>query len=120
MKKFAKTHEWVEIDGGVATVGISQFAADELKTLTYVELPEKGRAFAATEAFGSVESTKSANEIFAPVGGTVCEVNMALETEPEMVNKDAEGTGWIIKLENVDAANLENLMTKEDYLEFVK
>ena len=120
MKKFAKTHEWVEIADGIATVGISQFAADELKTLTYVELPDKGRAFAAAEAFGSVESTKSANEIFAPVAGTVCEVNMALETDPEMVNRDAEGAGWIIKLDNVDAANLDNLMTKEEYLEFVK
>ena len=120
MKKYAKTHEWVEIEGGIATVGISQFAADELKQLTYVELPEVGKTFAAGEAFGSVESTKSANEIFAPVAGTVSAVNVALEAEPEMINEDAEDRGWIMKLENVDDSTLASLMTKEEYLDFVK
>ena len=120
MKKYAKTHEWVEIADGIATVGISQFAADELKQLTYVELPEVGRSFAAAEAFGSVESTKSANEIFAPVAGTVNAVNAALEVEPEIINEDAEGKGWIMKLENVDASALDALMTKEEYLDYVK
>jgi len=120
MRKYAKTHEWVEIADGIATVGISQFAADELKQLTYVELPEVGRSFAAGEAFGSVESTKSANEIFAPVGGTVNAVNAALEMEPEIINEDAEGKGWIMKLENVDESALASLMTKEEYLDYVK
>lgn len=120
MKKYAKTHEWVEITDGIATVGISQYAADELKKLTYVELPEVGRSFAAEEPFGSVESTKSANEIFSPVSGTVNAVNAALEVEPEIINEDAEGKGWIMKLENVDASALETLMTKEEYLDYVK
>ena len=120
MKKYAKTHEWVEIEGGVATVGISQFAADELHELAYVELPEVGRSFAAGEAFGSVESTKSANEIFSPVAGTVSAVNAALEANPELVNEDAEDSGWIMKLENVDDSALATLMTKEEYLDYVK
>lgn len=119
MKKYARTHEWVEIENGIATVGISQFAADEMNDLTYVELPDKGRSFAAGEGFGSVESVKAASEIFAPVAGTVSEVNAALETDSEMVNRDAEGDGWIMKMSDIDEANLANLMTKEEYLEFV-
>ena len=116
MKKFAKTHEWVEIEDGIATVGISQYAADEMNDLSYVELPEKGRTFAAGEGFGSVESVKAASEVFAPVAGTVIEVNEALESDPELVNRNAENDGWIMKLKVSDDANLANLMTKEEYL----
>ena len=119
MKRFVKTHEWVEIADGVATVGISQHAADEMKELTYVELPEVGRRYSVGEPFGSVESTKAASEIFSPVAGTVSEVNSDLETNPEGVNQDAEGTGWICKFTGLDNENLDGLMTREEYMALV-
>ena len=116
MKRFAKTHEWVEIADGVATAGISQYAADEMKELTYVELPEVGRKYTAGEVFGSVESTKAASEIHSPITGTVAEVNTTLETNPETVNNDAEGEGWICRFKDFDENALNATMTKEDYL----
>ncbi len=120
MKRFAKTHEWVEIQDGVAVMGISQYGADEMKELTYVELPEVGRKYAAGESFGSVESTKAATEIFAPIAGTVSEVNTELETDPEAVNRDAEGTGWICKFTDFDESQLNATMTREEYMAMVK
>lgn len=120
MKLFASTHEWIEIADGIATVGISEHAADEMNDLTYVELPEMGRTYAAGEGFGSVESVKAASEIHAPVTGTVCEVNAALETTPDDVNKDAEGSGWICRFKDLDESSMKGLMTKEEYLASVK
>ena len=116
MKRFATSHEWIEISDGIATAGISQFAADEMKELTYVELPEVGRKYAAGEVFGSVESTKAASEIHSPITGTVAEVNTALETNPVTVNDDAEGAGWICRFKEFDENDLNANMTKEDYL----
>ncbi len=120
MKLFAKTHEWIEVaEDGTATAGISQYAADEMKTLTYVELPEAGRKYSAGESFGTVESMKAASEIYSPATGTIAEANALLEQSPEEVNKDAEGSGWICKYSEIDRASLEGLMSKEEYLKTV-
>ncbi len=115
MKLFASSHEWVEIENGIATVGISQYASDELGGLTYVELPEIGRRYEAGEGFASVESLKAAEEIHSPVTGTVCEVNSTLETDQSDIDNDAEGKGWICRFKDVDESSVAGLMSKEDY-----
>ncbi len=116
MKLFAPTHEWVEIENGIATVGISQYASDEMSGLTYVELPEVGRRYEFGEDFASVESLKAAEMIHSPVTGTVCEVNDKLETNQSDIDNDAEGKGWICKFKDVDEASVAGLMSKEDYI----
>jgi len=119
MKYYAESHEWVEIVDGVATIGITDFAAEELGDLTYVEMPTIGAVFAAGDVFGSVESVKAASDIFAPLGGKVCEINEELENAPELINDSAEDKGWICRLEDVDESALSNLMSREDYLKSV-
>ena len=119
MKKYSKTHQWVEVVDGIATLGITKYAAEQLGELSFVELPEVGRQFQAGECFGTVESLKAASEIFAPIGGTVSEVNSELDMEPTKVNEDAEGAGWICKFQNVQEAELDALMSEAEYLAFV-
>lgn len=116
MKLYAKTHEWIEVTGDSACIGISKHAADEMGDLTYIEVPEVGKTYKAAESFGSVESVKAASEIFSPVSGTVSAVNTDLEDDPAIVNKDPEGAGWICKMENIDKAGLDALMTEKEYL----
>jgi glycine cleavage system H protein len=94
---YAKTHEWVMVEGDVATVGITQFAQEQLGDLTFVELPEVGDTFEAGAEMGSVESVKAASEIYAPVTGEVIEVNAELEDAPEKVNEEPYGAGWLLK-----------------------
>ncbi len=120
MKLYAKSHEWIEVADGSATVGISKFAAEELGDVTYLELPEVGTVLKAGEVLGSVESVKAASEIFAPAGGTVSAVNEALETDPALVNQSAEADGWICRLEKINLSDLSKLMNEADYLEFVR
>lgn len=120
MKLYAKSHEWIKVVDGIATVGISKFAAEELGDVTYLELPAVGTVVKAGEVLGSVESVKAASDIFAPAGGTVSAVNDALESDPAIVNQSAEEEGWICQLENVNVADLDNLMSEEEYLESVK
>jgi len=96
--KYAKSHEWAKIEGGVATVGITHFAQEQLGDLTYVDLPKVGAKLAAGAEMGSVESVKAASEIYAPVAGVVTEVNADLEAKPEIVNQDPYGKGWLIKV----------------------
>lgn len=120
MRKYAETHEWIEVKDGIATIGISTHAADEMGDLTYIELPEIGKEFKAGEPFGTVESVKAASEIFAPVDGIVCEINTALEDDPASLNKSPEEDGWICKFKNVDEAALDNLMTQAEYLKSVE
>lgn len=95
---YAKSHEWVKIEGDTATIGITHFAQQQLGDLTYVELPAVGDTFDQGEEFGSVESVKAASEIYVPVGGEVIAINEALEDAPEKVNEDPYGSGWLIKL----------------------
>ncbi|MEF2145816.1 MAG: glycine cleavage system protein GcvH [Desulfovibrionaceae bacterium] len=95
---YAKSHEWLKIDGENGTIGITQFAQEQLGDLTYVELPEIGASFAAGDEFGSIESVKAASELYLPVGGEVIAVNELLADAPEKVNEDPYGEGWLIKI----------------------
>ncbi len=119
MKKYTEKHEWVELEGDVATIGISAYAAGELGDITYVELPEEDDDVSAGESFCVVESVKAASDIYSPVSGTISEVNEELEDAPETINADAEGEGWICKVSGVSEADLEALMTPEAYAEFI-
>lgn len=120
MTRYTQEHEWVRLDGDVATIGISNHAQEALGDITYVELPTVGKALKAGDMLGSVESVKAASDIFAPVSGKVSEVNSALDGAPETINSDAEGEGWICKMSGVDAADLEALMTPEAYQDFIQ
>ncbi|WP_036226159.1 glycine cleavage system protein GcvH [Mesoaciditoga lauensis] len=115
MKKYTESHEWVELDGKVATVGISDHAQNELGDIVYVELPEVGKEVKAGETLCSVESVKSASDVYAPVSGKVVEVNEELENAPETINKSAEKDGWIAKIEVSDPSELDKLLSEEEY-----
>ena len=116
MKKYSATHQWVEVQDGIATIGITKHAAEQLGEITFIEIPEMNRIFQAGECFGTVESIKTASEIFAPIKGTVCERHEELETKPEIVNQDPEGNGWICRFKDLDLSALDSLMTEEQYL----
>ncbi|MEO1106110.1 MAG: glycine cleavage system protein GcvH [Pseudomonadota bacterium] len=117
MKQFTKEHEWVEIDGDVATVGITTHAQEQLGDITFVELPEVGRTVSAGDAFAVVESVKAASDVYAPFAGEVVAVNAALDEKPELVNEAAEGEGWFAKIRV--AATPEGLMDQAAYDAFV-
>lgn len=119
-KHYTKEHEWVSLDGTVATVGISNHAAHELGDITFVELPQIGKTVKQFDALAGIESVKAASDIYAPVSGKVIEVNQKLEDAPELVNENAEEVGWICKLEVTDPAELGALMDTAAYEEFVK
>ena len=104
--QYTKSHEWVRVEGGVATVGITEHAQDELGDVVFVELPEQGATLAAGDPFGAVESVKAVSDLYAPVGGEVVEVNGALEDSPEKINEDPYGEGWILKLQISDEGDL--------------
>lgn len=114
---YAKTHEWVSLEEGVATVGITDFAQSQLSDLTFVELPEVGTGFKAGDEAAVVESVKAAADIYAPVGGEVIEINDELEDAPELVNKDAFGAGWLFKLKVVDETEVDEMMDADSYEE---
>ena len=99
--RFTSTHEWVRLDDGGATVGISDHAQSQLGDVIFVELPSVGTALAPGDKFGAIESVKAASDLYAPVGGRVVEVNAALEDQPELVNNDPYGGGWILRLDDV-------------------
>ena len=118
--RYTDQHEWVQLDGGNATVGITKFAAEQLGDVVFVEVPDVGRKVNAGGEAAVVESVKAASEVYAPVGGEVTEGNTALADDPAKVNADPEGSGWFFKLKGVDAAEFGKLMTKAQYDEFVK
>jgi glycine cleavage system H protein len=118
--RYTDQHEWVQLDGGNATVGITKFAAEQLGDVVFVEVPDVGRKVNAGGEAAVVESVKAASEVYAPVGGEVTEGNTALADDPAKVNADPEGDGWFFKLKGVDAAEFGKLMTKAQYDEFVK
>ena len=117
--QYTRSHEWVRVEDGVATVGITEHAQDELGDVVFVELPEQGATLAAGDSFGAVESVKAVSDLYAPVGGEVVEVNGALEDSPEKINEDPYGEGWILKLrvsdegELLPAADYEKLLEEE-------
>lgn len=118
--KYAKSDEWVRVEGDTATIGITDFAQDQLNDVVYVELPAVGDAVKKGEPFGSVESVKAASDLVSPVSGMVTEANSALEDEPELINSDAYGKGWIIKVKLDGAPDLSDLMDATAYVEFCK
>ena len=113
--RYTKDHDWVRLKGEVAVVGITDHAQHAMGDITYVEPPPEGKALKQFAEAGAVESAKAAADIFAPVSGVVAEVNLELETLPEKVNQDPYGDGWIYKLKGVAAADLDNLMTAQQY-----
>jgi glycine cleavage system H protein len=117
--RFTKEHEWVSVDGDVATIGITDYAQQQLGDVVYVELPEAGKKFAKGGEAAVVESVKAASEIYAPLAGEVVETNAALEGAPATVNEDPEGRGWFLKLKLDNPAEVESLMTEQQYKEFL-
>jgi len=113
--RYSKDHEWVRADGSTATIGITSFAADELGDIVFVELPEVGAALKQFAAFGVVESVKAVSDLFAPVSGTVNEVNARLQTEPELLNSDPFGEGWIARVDVADGDELKELLDADGY-----
>ncbi|NLZ63866.1 MAG: glycine cleavage system protein GcvH [Lentisphaerae bacterium] len=120
MKYYSEDHEWVEVNGDIATIGITKYAAEELGDLTFVELPSVGDSFQAGDIMATVESVKAASDVYSPISGIVTEINEILETEPERVNEDPEGKGWICKFNNLDQEDLDKLMSAEEYEKFLQ
>lgn len=117
--KYSKEHEWVSVDGDVATIGITSHAQDQLGDVVYVELPEVGDTFEAGDEFGTVESVKAVSELYTPVSGEVIETNESLEDAPEQVNDDPHGDGWIIKMRMSELSQLDDLMDAAAYEAFL-
>lgn len=117
--RYTKDHEWVSLDGKTATVGITDFAQGELGDIVYVDISAKGNSLSAEAVFGTVEAVKTVSDLFLPLQGTITEVNPALETQPELVNTDPYGAGWMIKMTVDNVADIEKLMTAEAYTALV-
>jgi glycine cleavage system H protein len=115
--QYTKTHEWLRLEGDIATVGITDHAQDELGDVVYVELPETGASFDAGDTFGTIESVKAVSDLYTPVGGEVVEVNESLNDSPEKVNEDPYGDGWIIKLRSSGEGDLLSAEQYEQLLE---
>lgn len=113
--KYTKDHEWVAVDGDVVTVGITDFAQGELGDIVYVEVETLDETLAMEEVFGTVEAVKTVSDLFLPVSGEIIEFNEALESEPEAVNSDPYGAGWMIKIKMSDPAELDDLLSDADY-----
>ena len=118
-RRYTKEHEWVLVDGDVVVIGITDFAQDQLGDVVYVDLPAAGAEVDDGQPFGEVESTKSVSDLFAPLAGTVVERNEALDEQPEMVNDDPYGTGWMVRLTPSDPASVEALMDAAAYAELI-
>jgi glycine cleavage system H protein len=117
---YSKDHEWVRVEGNIAVVGITDYAQDSLGDVVYVELPKAGDEFAANESFGSVESVKAVSEVFSPVSGVITGMNEALADEPEKVNQDPYGAGWMIRVEMSNPGEVDSLLTAAEYEDFTK
>jgi glycine cleavage system H protein len=117
--RYTKDHEWVSIEGNIATVGITDFAQGELGDIVYVDIAALGKPLAAEEVFGTVEAVKTVSDLFLPLSGTISTVNPALEAQPELVNTDPYGEGWMIKMTVDNLSDMDNLMTAEAYSSLV-
>jgi glycine cleavage system H protein len=118
--KYSKEHEWVLVEDKVAIIGITAFAEHELGDVVYVELPEVGEKVVKDDPFAAVESVKAVSDVFAPVSGTVLEINDTLPENPETINDDPYGDGWMIKVEMTDKDDLKDLMSAEEYAEYIE
>ena len=117
---FTKEHEWVKIKEGVATVGITEYAAHQLGDVTFVELPQVGKSVKQFDMLCAIESVKAASDIYAPLSGKVTGVNEALNDAPEIVNESAEDAGWMVLMAPADTAELKNLMSRQEYDDYVR
>jgi glycine cleavage system H protein len=113
--RYTKEHEWVRVEGGLATVGITDYAAHELGDVVFVELPEIGRTVAQSAAIGVIESVKAVSDLFAPLAGDVVEANAELSSEPELLNSDPFGKGWMLRIEIADASQIDGLLDAAAY-----
>ncbi len=117
--RYTKDHEWIKLEGNTATIGITDFAQHELGDIVYVDINTTGKTLAAEEVFGTVEAVKTVSDLFLPVAGTILEVNSLLEKQPELVNTDPYGDGWMIKMTVSSVADVEALMSSEAYAALV-
>ena len=117
--KYTKDHEWIRVDGDVAYVGITDYAQSELGEIVYVDITTEGETVGKEEVFGTIEAVKTVSDLFMPVTGEVLEVNPELEDAPQLVNEDAHGTGWIIKVSVSDAAELDELLSAAEYEQLI-
>ena len=120
VERYTKDHEWIRVEDGIATVGITDHAQQQLGDIVFVEVPEPGRQAKQGEPVAVVESVKAASDVFAPVSGEVIEANVEIATQPALVNEDAQGKAWFFKLKISNPAELDALMDEAAYLEFVK
>jgi glycine cleavage system H protein len=118
--KYSREHEWVKMDGKIATIGITDHAQDQLGDVVYVELPPVGKEFKGQQEFGVVESVKSVSSLYCPVAGKVLEINAALNDKPEQVNDDPYGAGWLIKVDASNPADLAALLSAADYQKLIE
>jgi glycine cleavage system H protein len=118
--RYARSHEYVHVEGDIGTIGITEYAQKELGDVVFVELPQVGAQLEMGDDLGSIESVKAVSELFAPVGGEVVEVNEALADKPELVNTDPWGDGWMIRIKLADPTEVDELMSAEEYEEFVQ
>ena len=117
--KYTKDHEWIRVEGEVAYVGITDYAQSELGEIVFVDIPTQGETVAKEESFGTIEAVKTVSDLFMPVSGEVLEVNPELEEAPELVNEDAYGKGWLIKISMTDASELGDLLSVDEYQQLI-
>ena len=117
--RYTKDHEWVSLENNTATIGITDFAQGELGDIVYVDISTKGKTLAAEEVFGTVEAVKTVSDLFLPVAGTITEINPLLESQPELVNSDPYGNGWMIKMTVDNVTAVEALLSAENYTALV-
>jgi glycine cleavage system H protein len=117
--RYTKDHEWIKLEGNVATIGITDFAQSELGDIVYVEIETKGKSLTAETVFGTVEAVKTVSDLFLPVSGTITEINPALEAQPELVNTDPYGEGWMVKMTVDNPVGVEKLMDAAAYEKLV-
>ncbi len=113
--KYTKEHEWVRIEGDIATIGITDYAQGELGDVVFVELPEVGTSVTRTESFGTIEAVKTVADLYAPVSGEVVEINPQIESDPDIINSDPYGEGWFLKIKMSDMSEADNLLSYGDY-----
>ena len=118
-KKYSKKHEWVELDGDIATIGITKHATEQLGDIVFTEVPDAGKAFEAGGEAAVVESVKAASDVYSPISGEVTENNQAIVSDPSLVNQDPEGNGWFFKVKVTHADQITDLMTKDEYDKFL-
>ena len=119
MKYYTEDHEWVEVNGDEAIVGISEYAADELGEVTYVELPEEDDDFIIGDRLGEIEAAGGTSDLYSPISGTVSAVNESLTDDPEIISESPEDKGWICKLVNIDSSELDDMMDEEAYQKYI-